>query len=288
MRVSPYNNLPNYTEVDTTKLGVITYKQKRIGGKEYFILFLTEPLEKEGEIVGYVRVTKLIAKNYLEAFKKGFLVDDIFLYVSDKAIGEPFLPINILYEKQTEMLQTENYFVRNYRYSHDNKEFFHIIAGYNKELLNKQLSAFMLQLIVITTLLTLFFFSAIYAFTGRIIVRPINGLIESIHLYRERRIFQADLNQSKEITHLSEEFERLVYTLERSFQELEHTNKSLENIIDTVPIRIFWKDREGRYVGVNQAFLQDMGVKSKEAILGKSDFDLLADGKGIYRVMLYE
>jgi len=47
-----------------------------------------------------------------------------------------------------------------------------------------------------------------------------------------------------------------------------------QNIIDTVPVRIFWKDLEGRYLGVNNLFLQDAQLKSKKEIVGKTDHEM--------------
>jgi len=49
----------------------------------------------------------------------------------------------------------------------------------------------------------------------------------------------------------------------------------LESIINTLPIRIFWKDRYFRYIGANRLFLQDLGVNQLKEIIGKDDFTLL-------------
>ncbi|BDY13607.1 PAS domain-containing sensor histidine kinase [Hydrogenimonas cancrithermarum] len=48
-----------------------------------------------------------------------------------------------------------------------------------------------------------------------------------------------------------------------------------ESIINTLPIRIFWKDRNFRYLGANRLFLQDLGIETLDEILGKEDFTLL-------------
>jgi diguanylate cyclase (GGDEF)-like protein/PAS domain S-box-containing protein len=48
----------------------------------------------------------------------------------------------------------------------------------------------------------------------------------------------------------------------------------LLTIIDTVPVRVFWKDRELRYVGCNSAFARDAGFQSPRDIVGKDDFQL--------------
>jgi diguanylate cyclase (GGDEF)-like protein/PAS domain S-box-containing protein len=46
----------------------------------------------------------------------------------------------------------------------------------------------------------------------------------------------------------------------------------LQAIIDTAPMRIFWKDKGLRYLGCNPAFARDAGVASAEEIIGKDDF----------------
>jgi PAS domain S-box-containing protein len=47
-----------------------------------------------------------------------------------------------------------------------------------------------------------------------------------------------------------------------------------DEVISNVPIYVFWKDREGRYLGCNQRFASVAGVGKKENIVGKTDYDL--------------
>ncbi len=56
--------------------------------------------------------------------------------------------------------------------------------------------------------------------------------------------------------------------------ELEESRRFLRTIIDTIPARVFWKDRQSIYLGGNLAFAQDAGVSSPDALFGKSDFDM--------------
>jgi diguanylate cyclase (GGDEF)-like protein/PAS domain S-box-containing protein len=48
----------------------------------------------------------------------------------------------------------------------------------------------------------------------------------------------------------------------------------LETVIDNIPQRIFWKDRESRYLGCNVAFARDAGLAYPEQVIGKTDFDM--------------
>lgn len=43
-------------------------------------------------------------------------------------------------------------------------------------------------------------------------------------------------------------------------------------MLDTLPVRIFWKDRDSRYVGCNQQFADDAGVSSPQDLIGRSDY----------------
>ncbi|MDF2693383.1 MAG: RsbR, positive regulator of sigma-B [Labilithrix sp.] len=47
----------------------------------------------------------------------------------------------------------------------------------------------------------------------------------------------------------------------------------LRAVLDAVPMRAFWKDRDSRYLGCNQAFADDAGRPIDE-IVGKTDYDM--------------
>jgi len=53
-----------------------------------------------------------------------------------------------------------------------------------------------------------------------------------------------------------------------------HSRQMLAAVLDNIPQRIFWKDRDLRYLGCNKAFLANAGYSGPEAVLGKSDLDL--------------
>jgi len=55
---------------------------------------------------------------------------------------------------------------------------------------------------------------------------------------------------------------------------LESAHSLLKTVIDTVPVRIFWKNRSLRYLGCNTIFAKDSGMKSPEDLVGKDDFQL--------------
>jgi diguanylate cyclase (GGDEF)-like protein/PAS domain S-box-containing protein len=56
--------------------------------------------------------------------------------------------------------------------------------------------------------------------------------------------------------------------------ELAESRSLLKTIVDTVPARIFWKDKESRYLGCNPMFAHDAGMASPQEIIGKVDYEL--------------
>ncbi|MGD0960026.1 MAG: EAL domain-containing protein [Methylomonas sp.] len=48
----------------------------------------------------------------------------------------------------------------------------------------------------------------------------------------------------------------------------------LKAIIDTAPMRIFWKDKDLRYLGCNPAFAKDAGESNPADLIGKDDYQL--------------
>lgn len=60
----------------------------------------------------------------------------------------------------------------------------------------------------------------------------------------------------------------------RAEESLREATTHLRTLVDAIPDAIFFKDRDGRYILVNQAFSSVLGVSEADA-LGKTDYDLL-------------
>jgi len=60
----------------------------------------------------------------------------------------------------------------------------------------------------------------------------------------------------------------------REQEELKNNLRFLETLINTIPSPIFFKDRQGRYLGCNDAFARQIIGMPKENIIGKSVFEL--------------
>jgi PAS domain S-box-containing protein len=57
-------------------------------------------------------------------------------------------------------------------------------------------------------------------------------------------------------------------------EALFESRQMLQQVFDHIPQRVFWKNRDLRYLGCNRLFAQDAGLTKPEEILGKDDFQL--------------
>lgn len=80
------------------------------------------------------------------------------------------------------------------------------------------------------------------------------------------------------VTSVEEPFNKLSIARAAS----QRTEKMLQSIINHVPARVFWKDMSGRYLGANNLFLQDAGVKTFQQIEGKDDRSVFPEFANLY------
>jgi PAS domain S-box-containing protein len=57
-------------------------------------------------------------------------------------------------------------------------------------------------------------------------------------------------------------------------EALRKSEQLLRQVLDTIPVRLFWKDAESVYLGCNRLFALDSGLQSPEELVGKTDFDM--------------
>jgi len=57
-------------------------------------------------------------------------------------------------------------------------------------------------------------------------------------------------------------------------QALAESHNLLKSVIDTVPARVFWKDKNLRYLGCNPPFARNAGLSSQDELIGKDDFQM--------------
>jgi PAS domain S-box-containing protein len=72
--------------------------------------------------------------------------------------------------------------------------------------------------------------------------------------------------------------------LRQSEQQFKNAHKFLELILDTIPVRLFWKDRQSKILGCNRLFAQDAGYRNPDDLIGTDDYRLAwKDQADLYR-----
>jgi PAS domain S-box-containing protein len=62
--------------------------------------------------------------------------------------------------------------------------------------------------------------------------------------------------------------------LRDSEQKTHDAKKLLELVLDTIPVRLFWKDRNLQFLGCNRLFAQDAGRRHPDELIGADDFSM--------------
>ncbi|PKL16775.1 MAG: hypothetical protein CVV49_14480 [Spirochaetae bacterium HGW-Spirochaetae-5] len=57
-------------------------------------------------------------------------------------------------------------------------------------------------------------------------------------------------------------------------EEVSKSRRMLQMVLDTIPIGVFWKDRDFTYLGCNNSFARLIGIESAESIVGKRDIEV--------------
>ena len=79
----------------------------------------------------------------------------------------------------------------------------------------------------------------------------------------------------KRIKKIEDELVHTQFQLQTSYDDVRQANLLIKNIIDTIPVSIFWKDINGVYLGANKNFLRDMNCKTIDDLIeiSKNDID---------------
>mgnify|MGYP003109000454 CR=1 FL=1 len=59
--------------------------------------------------------------------------------------------------------------------------------------------------------------------------------------------------------------------------ELEESRRMLQHVLDTIPVRVFWKDTRSVFLGCNQLLADDLGQKCSSDLVGRTDFDFFSN-----------
>jgi PAS domain S-box-containing protein len=62
--------------------------------------------------------------------------------------------------------------------------------------------------------------------------------------------------------------------LKQAEKELQEAKQVIEGVINAIPVRVFWKDKDLKYLGCNAVFARDAGFTDPKELIGKDDFQM--------------
>jgi PAS domain S-box-containing protein len=107
-----------------------------------------------------------------------------------------------------------------------------------------------------------------------------NGVVHNLEArFRTKDGQVKDGLMSASIIELEEEPHILSVTRDISERKLmenvvQKSRNMLHLVLDTIPQRVFWKDRNGYYLGCNMPFARSVGQEHPNQVVGKTDFEL--------------
>ena len=106
---------------------------------------------------------------------------------------------------------------------------------------------------------------------------------EELGLYRDHL---EDLVKERTATlaKVNEQLTREIEERKKAEQALQESQQMLQSVLDTIPVRVFWKNLDSNYLGCNRPFALDAGLQSPEEIIGRNDFEMgWAEQAELYR-----
>lgn len=74
--------------------------------------------------------------------------------------------------------------------------------------------------------------------------------------------------------HLEELVKEQITDLTTAKRNEEVSRQMLQLVLDSIPVRVFWKDKELNYLGCNKLFAEDAGYLDSKALIGKTDLEM--------------
>ncbi len=99
---------------------------------------------------------------------------------------------------------------------------------------------------------------------GRTILNSICPVLSETGEVTQVAVYGVDITEERQTRRLVEEHQR----------RLAETAAMLQLVVDTIPVRIFWKDLDSTYLGCNRSFANDAGRTEPAEITGRNDFEL--------------
>jgi PAS domain S-box-containing protein len=122
---------------------------------------------------------------------------------------------------------------------------------------------------------------------GLVLMGLVLGVVGLLIFLRVRFLTESRHAAQKSVAELQHEIEQRT-AAENSLREREvevaEANRMLHLVLDTIPVRVFWKDTELNYLGCNQLFANDAGRERPEDLIGDDDYTMgWSDQAELYR-----
>ena len=92
---------------------------------------------------------------------------------------------------------------------------------------------------------------------------------------------RSNIKSGGEVGQLATAFDDMADALEKegektreSRNQLQASQSMLSTILNSIPVRVFWKDKKLNYIGCNELFARDVDLETPYQVIGKNDFDL--------------
>jgi PAS domain S-box-containing protein len=114
------------------------------------------------------------------------------------------------------------------------------------------------------------------------ILSPENKVLGTFAMYY--REVRSPSPAETELISIASQLAGIALMRKRTEEELFNSRQMLRTILDTIPQRVFWKDRNSVYVGCNKPLAEDCGYKDPGEIIGKTDYETKSvDMADLYR-----
>ncbi|MBI2417764.1 MAG: PAS domain S-box protein [Ignavibacteriales bacterium] len=143
----------------------------------------------------------------------------------------------------------------------------------------QRISLFVLALIGLTTILAFLFSSRLHRFVSI----PLTHLTDTARLISKNSDYslRARKSSNDEIGILVTAFNEMLDVINTQTKDkkqliidLSASKSMLNTVLDTIPQSIFWKSRDGFYLGCNKTFAESAGLLSPDEITGKTAYDI--------------
>jgi len=97
----------------------------------------------------------------------------------------------------------------------------------------------------------------------------------------EQALRRSNEDLERQVNERTQDLQRQIEATEQAKAELEESelrlmdaNRMLNVVLDTIPVRVFWKDKNLNLLGCNRLYAMDAGYQNPRQMIGKSDFEM--------------